>query len=349
VSSDVLLSRYFALVSGEEVALARAEVESVLQLVDPTAKIGWDGTLGLFETTDSAIQFLLSRAATVKEAGYIIDESHSKEESMNWVSDDKLLSIISSSETFYITSKSMISERRTKFRKQLTDQLGTRIGNLTGAKVSSKLPDVNILVLLTQNGTLVCKTAISQIRKLLLGKSPSTRPFFHPSMMNAQLARVMCNLAGVMPGDMVIDPFCGSGGILSEIASLGARTIGMDLNWRLIMGAQTNLRAEKYREYSLIQGDARNIPLIPEGCDSIVTDPPYGRASSTRGSAVLRLVTAFLETAPSLLRKNGRLCIGGSSQMKLPELANTLGLECIHHIQVRVHRGLVRDIVTLQA
>lgn len=348
MSSDALLSKYFALVSGEEITLAQAEVESTLQIIDPKAKIAWVGALGLLETTNQAVRFLLSRAATVKEAGHVIDISHSKEESMDWVSDEKLLKAVSHSKTFYITSKSMISEKKIEHRKRLTDQLGTKIGNLTGARVSSKLPDINILVILTSAGTFVCKTVISQVRKSLLSKNPSTKPFFHPSMMNAQLARVMCNLAGVMPGDVVIDPFCGSGGILSEVASLGARTIGIDLNWRLVMGAQANLRDERFREYSLIQGDARNIPIILGGCDSIVTDPPYGRVSSTRGSAAAELVTAFLETVPSLLKRNGRLCIGGSSQMKLAELATTLGLECIHHIPVRVHRGLVRDIVTLK-
>lgn len=344
----MLLNKYFAIVSGEEIALARAEVESVLHLVDPVIKVAWDGALGLFEATDTAVQFLLSRAATVKEAGQVIDNFHSDEESIDWISDDRLLSTITS-ETFYITSKSLTSEKRTEYRKQLTDQLGTKIGNLTGAKVSSKYPGINILVLLTSNETLVCKTTTSQTRKLLLAKNPSTKTFFHPSMMNAQLARVMCNLAGVMPGDIVMDPFCGSGGILSEIASLGARTIGMDLNWRLIMGARANLKDEGYQQYSLMQCDARQIPFASKGCDSIVTDPPYGRASSTRGSAAIKLVSDFLEIVPTILREDGRICICGSSHMELTELANNLGLDCKNHLQVRVHRGLVRDIITLEA
>jgi hypothetical protein len=37
-------------------------------------------------------------------------------------------------------------------------------------------------------------------------------------------------VAGVRPGDVVLDPFCGSGVPLSEAAELGARTVGCDVN-----------------------------------------------------------------------------------------------------------------------
>jgi len=342
------LAKYFVLISGEDIALAQAEVDSVVRLVDTKAKLEWDNTLGLVETTDDAIQFLLSRSATVKEAGAVITETEPTEDPANWITEERLLPVISSFGTFSIRTQSLFSDRKVEYRKQLTKQIGDKIRNLTELRVSTKFPDVTFLVLLTSNRTLICQATISQTRKVLLSKCPSAKPFFHPSMMNATLARVMCNLAGVMPGNLVCDPFCGSGGILSEIATIGARTIGMDLNWRLIMGSRANLEGDGYGNFTLIQGDARFIPFKTHSFDNIVTDPPYGRVSSTRGAAATRLVRKFLEAVPSILRKGGRLCIGGSSQMRVVGLAEELGLIPKYHIPVRVHRGLVRDIIALE-
>jgi adenine-specific DNA methylase len=44
------------------------------------------------------------------------------------------------------------------------------------------------------------------------------------------VVRRALSVAGVRPGDLVLDPFCGSGVPLSEAAGLGARTVGCDVN-----------------------------------------------------------------------------------------------------------------------
>lgn len=40
--------------------------------------------------------------------------------------------------------------------------------------------------------------------------------------MDAKTSLVMCNVAGLLPGDKVLDPFAGSGGLLLAAAELGA-------------------------------------------------------------------------------------------------------------------------------
>ena len=117
-------------------------------------------------------------------------------------------------------------------------------------------------------------------------------------MMNATLSRVMCNLAGLMPGEIMLDPFCGGGGILCEASYIGARTIGIDLNWRLLSGSKENLSFTD-GDYSVIQGDVRSLPI--QQCDCIVTDPPYGRASSTRGARAIELVESLFERIDTIL------------------------------------------------
>jgi tRNA (guanine10-N2)-dimethyltransferase len=164
-------------------------------------------------------------------------------------------------------------------------------------------------------------------------------------MMNASLARVMCNLAGVMPGEIVLDPFCGGGGILCEASLIGAKTVGIDLNWRLLVGGLENLSAIG-NGHSLIQGDVRKIPISK--CDCIVTDPPYGRASSTRGDHSAHLVERLLGNIDSLLRRRTQsLCICGDIEMKIRNIAETHGLNIGQALQIRVHSGLVRELLTI--
>ncbi len=45
--------------------------------------------------------------------------------------------------------------------------------------------------------------------------------------MSPKLARCMVNLTGVKENDLVLDPFCGTGGILIEAGIMGARVIGV--------------------------------------------------------------------------------------------------------------------------
>lgn len=45
-----------------------------------------------------------------------------------------------------------------------------------------------------------------------------------------QLARALLNIAGIQPGDYVLDPMCGSGTTLVEAALAGCRAVGVDMN-----------------------------------------------------------------------------------------------------------------------
>jgi tRNA (guanine10-N2)-dimethyltransferase len=156
----------------------------------------------------------------------------------------------------------------------------------------------------------------------------------------------MCNLAGVRAGDTVLDPFCGGGGILCEASYIGASVIGVDLSWKLLMGSKKNLR-EINGEFSIIQADAQNLPI--RSVDRIVTDPPYGRASSTRGNIAINLVESLLDNAESILQANGVcLCISGDSEMKLVQLVQDKGFNIARHITMRVHSGLNRDIIAVK-
>lgn len=54
--------------------------------------------------------------------------------------------------------------------------------------------------------------------------------------MDAQLSLLMANMARLRPGDLVLDPFVGSGSLLVAAASCGAMVIGADIDYLMLHG-----------------------------------------------------------------------------------------------------------------
>ncbi|MFX1559328.1 MAG: THUMP domain-containing protein [Promethearchaeota archaeon] len=339
------MTKYFVYISGENLSIAMAEVKALARLLEIDKAICWDGRIGLIDSNRNLAPFFLERAALVKEAGVVLAEINAQDDLLGSLSDDMLRDTIGVEETFSVRTVSEKGNYSVNKRLEIETSLGARIKRAVGAKVDLKNPMTRILVVFTQESIRICKSIASRLRPMLRAREPGRKSFFHPSMMNATLARVMCNLAEVTLGEVVLDPFCGGGGILCEAAHIGARTVGIDLSWRLLSGSKENLSSID-SDYSVIQGDVRNLPI--HGCDCIVTDPPYGRSSSTRGALGIDLVEALFEKVDSILNRRKRsICICGSSEMKLEELAGRMGLVVDQVLQIRVHSGLVRELLTL--
>jgi len=166
-------------------------------------------------------------------------------------------------------------------------------------------------------------------------------PFRRPVSLPPKLARAAANLARVMPGDRVLDPFLGTGALLAESGLLGARLYGIDRDPDMVRGALRNFRHLGVTAEELVVGDARTLDF-PDGFrefSSIVTDPPYGRASSTGGEETASLVASVVGRWWQRLAPNGRLVVivpaGG------PPLE--VGPAPRFSVPVRVHRSLTRE------
>ncbi len=345
-SRDDGLTAYFAYISGENIELAKAEVEVLLNQFLDDKELTWQGRLAKIIMPVNPTEFLLGRGALVQRAGIILYESDLVDNITQEISDEEWTVHITKQDEFSVKTLCVDVDNDLSMRLQIEKVLGAHIKKVTGAKVNLRNPSVQVLVLILSDRILVCKSDTSRLRKLLRNREPGKKAFFHPSMMNSTLARVMCNLAGVRVGDIVLDPFCGGGGILCEASHIGASVIGIDMSWKLLVGAIRNLR-EIGVNYSIIQGDAQQLPI--KSVNRIVTDPPYGRASSTRGSIAIKLVESLLENVDTILLSKGEsLCIGGDSEMKLSQIVQDTGLTVARKLRMRVHSGLVREIVTVQ-
>jgi len=106
------------------------------------------------------------------------------------------------------------------------------------------------------------------------------RPSPHSDIsLSPRLARTLVNLAGLKPGQTLLDPFCGSGTILVEAYAKSLRCLGVDSRASRVQEARENLRWSiggiTDRGYDIRKGDARDLSRMLRGTkvDAIVTEP----------------------------------------------------------------------------
>lgn len=213
---------------------------------------------------------------------------------------------------------------------------------------SVKNPKVNLSDPATQfeflffNGKVYCGLLIAETGQGFTERKSNRRPTFHPSSMNAKLARAIVNLTAVNPKERLLDPFCGCGGILIEGGIIGAKAVGIDIDPLMISKAQKNFDFYKIKGYELKVADSTlvNMPKV----DAIATDPPYGRSSSLHNKDINSLYYSFLDNAfNNLLKKGKRLCIIFPSTIKLKSK-----FKKVCHIDLYVHKSLTRRIFVLE-
>lgn len=146
---------------------------------------------------------------------------------------------------------------------------------------------------------------------------PDPRLFYRKDDVSAAshppLAACMARLAGRQEGEVVWDPFCGSGLELVERALLGGvkRVYGTDISKEAVAIAEANFAAAKratvkatfaccdFRDQSAMLG------LAPGSVTLMITNPPMGRRVRVPG--LHRLFEDLFSVAATVLKPGGRL------------------------------------------
>jgi len=169
-------------------------------------------------------------------------------------------------------------------------------------------------------------------------RRPTDRPFFQPGSMDPMLARALVNVAGARPGATVVDPMCGTGGILVEAGLVGARALGVDAQWKMARGAAENLAAYLDGGFATVRGDATRLPIRDGIADAVVLDAPYGKQSKVVGD-LAALVGGALHEARRLAPRTVLV-----ADRSWTDGARAAGWVVEERIERRVHRSLVRHI-----
>lgn len=213
-----------------------------------------------------------------------------------------------------------------------------------GFRANLKNPDVEFRVILSEKA--VFGILLSSIdRSAYEARTPQNKPFFHPGVLMPRVARVLANLSGIKPGELFMDPFCGTAGILVEAGLMGARVIGIDAQEKLVEGARMNLEVFKL-DYALMEGDACRIPLKEATINAVVTDPPYGRSAAIVAESLEELYSCALSEIERVLKPGGiAVVVSDKAAAKYGEKA---GLKVLNIYSQRVHRSLTRTITIFQ-
>ena len=175
-------------------------------------------------------------------------------------------------------------------------------------------------------------------------RKPTDRPFFQPGGMDPLLARALVNLAGARPGTTLLDPMCGTGGVLIEAGLVGATPLGADAQRKMVRGAAENLAAYlgDGTEWATLQGDATHLPFPDRSIDAVVFDAPYGRQSKIANLGLDDLVSGALAEARRVADR--AVVVGDRSWAGA---AREAGWDVEAEFERRVHRSLDRYVVVL--
>jgi tRNA (guanine10-N2)-dimethyltransferase len=217
---------------------------------------------------------------------------------------------------------------KTEARKQVLDWLGH-------PEVDLDNPDDTFWLVTHGEEVLACREAWENEEDFEARKN-QRRPAPHPTSLPPKLARAMINLAG--PVNQVLDPFCGSGGLLLEASLMGLDATGVDVDADMLARAEKNLAAYG-AEAKLIHGDALE---HEEGTECAVTDLPYGRNS--KAEDLEPLYEGFLENAKRL---TDTMVVGFPDLVDGEALAEEHGWDVKDTFHWPLHKSLNKSITIL--
>ena len=171
---------------------------------------------------------------------------------------------------------------------------------------------------------------------ILLGRLPGSRPISgsdlvavsavgpgtanrYPTEKPEGLGRAIARIAGIGPGDLVVDPFCGSGSLLVGPAQRGATVVGCDVAPRAVRLATARLRGTgpagqggPARGSGRVAKDPTRIaprrssgPKPPSTGSKRTRSGPSGPRSTDRSAPVSRPTTASRGSTGSARRSTG--------------------------------------------
>jgi len=236
----------------------------------------------------------------------------------------------------------LIRARRIKNAAPAADAVEREVGRILfqrGYKADLKRPEMMLRAIITSARILLGREAARCDRSSFEARRPHLKPFFHPGVLMPRMARSLINLTQAREGEMLLDPFAGTCGILIEACLIGIQGLGIEVQARLVKGALCNLRT---LECSLLLGDAKCLPLQNSSIDAAVLDIPYGRSAKILAKSKDFLLQESLKELFRVIKPGRRMVIVADSPLDAV-LANA-GFEIMQKHTDRVHGSLTRQI-----
>jgi tRNA (guanine10-N2)-dimethyltransferase len=322
--------KYLFEILGDHEALGKAEILSVMRAYDDRFKVLEEDDEVLAVDTNVPLEVFEKRLGLTRNISeYLV--SGDVESIMSYFEDLDL-----KAESFGVRAKRVMNHQSSIS----TLDLGKSIGGILSksAKVDLENPEVEVRVVVSGRCHAGLKVAEFD-RSTFEKRKVRFRQFFSPISLHPKLARALVNLSRAREGEVLLDPFCGTGGVLIEAGLVGARVVGSDLDSSMVEGCEANLRAEGI-EGDFFTSDVSNVPDKIGAVHAVATDPPYGRSASTKGEDLSSLYERSFVSMKKILKPGGYLAIILPGKEHVELCADYLKLE--ESFEVRVHKSLTR-------
>lgn len=240
-----------------------------------------------------------------------------------------------------------------RFHSQI-DTVGTErnvgtliLDNCDDIKVNLTKPKSLVRVVAFENNFYVAIERIKLNKKHFEDSKPHKRPFFYPGSMNPKLARCMVNLSRIREGQLLLDPFCGTGGILIEAGLIGCNVVGSDVYWKMKNGTAINLDYYGITDYRTFNVDVRELKMY-EKVASVVTDPPYGISTSTGDVDGEEIFNEFFRSIYDNMKDDAYLCMASPHYVDLNPMVEDVGFEIVEQYRIKMHKSLTRIISVIR-
>ncbi|MGB9714676.1 MAG: DNA methyltransferase [Candidatus Bathyarchaeales archaeon] len=344
-----MVSKLFFLLSGEHETLPASELKAIMEAEGYPFKIleKLDQTLRI-EANPKCVEAIKRRAALTRICGLELFTCEAEmAQIVKATCSTNISKLLRKGESFAVRIKHVKNHATSIDGMALERKLGELVLNMTEkTKVNLRNPEKTFFGILTDK-KLVFGLKLAEIPpKPFVNRRPGKKPFFHPSAMPAKLARCMVNLAKPKAGELVFDPFCGTGGILIEAALIGCRVLGLDIQRRMARGSLKNFAHFNIKPEAVIVADARTPPI--KAVDCVVADPPYGRSATTFKRTTKQIIEDALKAVDSMLEVGRRVCIAAPKTVEIKQLGVALGYKHLESHYVYVHRSLTREIAVFE-
>ncbi len=219
-----------------------------------------------------------------------------------------------------------------QMEKKIADDLQEEHGRLP---VDLENPEQEIYYIIQKNREFVGRTVLD-FHHSYQKRKPQYRPYFHPSSLHPRIARALVNLGRAH--HEVLDPFCGTGGILIEAGLMGLKVKGLDISEKMVEGTKQNLDYFHIKDYEIRLGNAAEVSEYFPQIESVVTDVPYGKASRVFPSKDM-----YAEAFRSLREITEKGCIVCPEHYDFEKVGFTVR----EKFALRVHKSLTRYVYVL--
>jgi tRNA (guanine10-N2)-dimethyltransferase len=243
-----------------------------------------------------------------------------------------------------ITAESSFAARVRKIAGSAMDvtvpDLERRIGSIIRGKVSLVNPSCEYRAIMSGDRCYFGRVIHHIDRSAYDQRRPGSRAFFHPGVMMPRLARALVNISLISPGERLLDPFCGTGGILLEASLVGAGGIGSDIDPFMVSGSRENVP-----DAAFVRADTTCLPFRDASVDAVVTDLPYGQSVSIIAGSLEGLYRDALSEIRRVLAPGKRAVVVTHRDIS-SEAALVMSVRACY--TQRVHKSLTRRILVLE-